>query len=346
MMAGLTERQKIVLALLVRDYVETAEPISSGRLVANYHLDFSSATARNEMAALEQRGYLFQPYTSAGRVPTINGYRYYVQQLMGADELPAHVQEMIRHQFYQARHDVDDWLSLSASVLAQHSKVASIVTPLHTERARLKHITLLSTRGRQVLLVIILNSGEVHQQTLILEEQYSQDQLNDKANQINQLAAGMNASELEEISDEFKETPLAEIFEDIYQVIKGSEVISSGDVYRDGLANMLSEPEFSEPEKAKQTLELFEDRGMLDELLSRTVFESDAPGVHVIIGGEETWEQLGDCSLIIARYGSKEHAMGAVGILGPLRMAYSRGVSTVRFVSDLMSELVSESMSN
>ncbi|MGB2964616.1 MAG: heat-inducible transcriptional repressor HrcA [Anaerolineales bacterium] len=346
MTAGLTERQKIVLALLVRDYVETAEPISSGRLVANFHLDFSSATARNEMAALEQRGYLFQPYTSAGRVPTINGYRYYVQQLMGADELPAHVQEMIRHQFYQARHDVDDWLSLSASVLAHHSKVASIVTPLHTERARLKHITLLSTRGRQVLLVIILNSGEVHQQTLILEEQFSQDQLNDIANQINQLAAGMDASELEEISDEIKETPLAEVFEDIYQVIKGSEVISSGDVYRDGLANMLSEPEFSEPEKAKQTLELFEDRGLLDELLSRTVFESDAPGVHVIIGGEETWEQLGDCSLIIARYGSREHAMGAVGILGPLRMAYSRGVSTVRFISDLMSELVSESMSN
>ena len=345
-MAGLTERQNIVLALLVRDYVETAEPISSGRLVENYHLDFSSATARNEMAALEQRGYLLQPYTSAGRVPTINGYRYYVQQLMGADELPAHVQDMIRHQFYQARHDVDDWLSLSASVLAQHSKVASIVTPLHTERARLKHITLLSTRGRQVLLVIILNSGEVHQQTLILEEQFSQDQLTDKANQINQLAAGMDASELEEISDEIEQTPLAEVFEDIYQVIKGSEVISSGDVYRDGLANMLSEPEFSEPEKAKQTLELFEDRGMLDELLSRTVFESDAQGVHVIIGGEETWEQLEDCSLIIARYGSREHAMGAVGILGPLRMAYSRGVSTVRFVSDLMSELVSESMSN
>jgi len=345
-MAGLTERQNIVLALLVRDYVETAEPISSGRLVENYHLDFSSATARNEMAALEKRGYLFQPYTSAGRVPTIDGYRYYVQQLMGADELPAHVQEMIRHQFYQARHDVDDWLSLSASVLAQHSKVASIVTPLHTERARLKQIALLSTRGRQVLLVIILNSGEVHQQTLILGEQFSQDQLNDKANQINQLAAGMDASELEEIRDEFKDTPLAEIFEDIYQVIKGSEVIFSGEVYRDGLANMLSEPEFSEPEKAKQTLELFEDRGMLDELLSRTVFESDAQGVHVIIGGEETWEQLGDCSLIIARYGSSAHAMGAVGILGPLRMAYSRGVSTVRFVSDLMSELVSESMSN
>jgi heat-inducible transcriptional repressor len=346
MMAGLSERQKLVLALLVRDYVETAEPISSGRLVENYHLDFSSATVRNEMAALEQRGYLFQPYTSAGRVPTIDGYRYYVQQLMGTDELPAHIQEMIRHQFYQARHAVDDWLSLSASVLAQHSKVASIVTPLHTERARLKHLALLSTRGRQVMLVIILNSGEVHQHTLVMEEQYSQDELDAKANQINQLAAGMDAAELEGIREEIKDSSIKEVFEELYQIINQSEVISSGDVYRDGLANMLSEPEFSEPERAKQTLELFEDRGMLDDLLSRTIFETGASGVHVIIGGEETWAQLGDCSLIIARYGSREHAMGAVGILGPLRMAYSRGVSTVRFVSDLMSELVSESMNN
>lgn len=345
-MAGLTERQKLVLALLVRDYVDTAEPISSGRLVANYHLDFSSATVRNEMAALEQRGLLLQPYTSAGRVPTKEGYRYFVQQLMGANELPAPIQEMIRHQFYQARYDVDDWLSLSASVLAQHSKVASIVTPLHTEKARLKHIALLSTRGRQVLLVIILNSGEVHQQTLVLDELLPQEQLNAKAGQINLLASSMDAKELEGISSELNDTPLEEVFAVVNQVIKQAEVISSGEVYRDGLANMLSEPEFSDPEKAKQTLELFEDRGMMDELLSRTVFESDASGVHVIIGGEDTWEQLGDCSLIIAKYGSEEHAMGAVGILGPLRMAYSRGVSTVRFVSDLMSELISESLSN
>lgn len=345
-MAGLTERQKLVLALLVRDYIDTAEPISSGRLVANYHLDFSSATVRNELAALEGRGFLLQPYTSAGRVPTKEGYRYFVQKLMGADELPAPIKDMIRHQFYQVRHDVDDWLSLSASVLAQHSKVASIVTPLHTEKARLKHIALLSTRGRQVLLIIILNSGEVHQQTLVLDEVLPQEQLDAKAEQINLLASGMDAKELEEINSEIQDTPLEEVFAVVNQVIKQAVVISSGEVYRDGLANMLSEPEFSEPEKAKHTLELFEDRGMMDDLLSRTVFESDAPGVHVIIGGEDTWEQLGDCSLIIARYGSKEHAMGAVGILGPLRMAYSRGVSMVRFVSDLMSELISESMSS
>ena len=345
-MGGLTERQKLVLALVVRDYVDFAEPISSRRLVTNYHLDYSSATIRNDMAVLEQRGFLRQPYTSAGRVPTKAGYRYFVQQLMGSDELPAHIQEMIRHQFYQARNDVDDWISLSASVLAQHSKVASIVTPLHTEKARLKHIALLSTRGRQVMLAIIFNSGEVYQQTLVLEDTLSQDQLNDTAEQINQLSAGMDSKELEKIISDIQGSPLEEVFAVVAQVIKQAEVISSGDVYRDGVANMLSEPEFAEPEKAKKTLELFEDRVMLDDLLSRTVFERNASGVHVIIGGEDTWEQLDDCSLIIARYGSREHAMGAVGILGPVRMAYSRGVSTVRFVSELMSELISESMSN
>jgi heat-inducible transcriptional repressor len=343
-MSGLTERQKLVLALLVRDHIDTAEPVSSGRLVKNYHLDISSATVRNEMAVLEGSGYLSQPYTSAGRVPTPQGYRYYVQQLMGTVELPAHIQEMIRHQFYQARHDVDDWLSLSASVLAQHSHVAAIVTPLHTEKAKLKHIALLSTRGRQVLMVIILNSGEVHQQTLVLGETLSQERLNGIAAQINQLASGKDAKTMDEVKEAIDSIPAAEIFEVVYQILSGTEVVSSGDLYRDGLANMLSVPEFSEPEKAKHTLELFEDRGLLDDLLSRTVFERNAAGVHVIIDGEDTWEQLGDCSIIIARYGTREQGMGAVGILGPLRMAYSRGISTVRFVSDLMSELISESM--
>jgi heat-inducible transcriptional repressor len=345
MMSGLTERQKLVLALLVRDYVETAEPISSGRLVKNYHLEFSPATARNEMAILENKGFLYQPYTSAGRIPTKEGYRYYVRKLMGEDRLPTHLQEMIRHQFYQARHDVDDWLSLSASVLAKHCGGAAIVTSLHTEKARFKHLSLLSTRGRQVMVVIVLNSGEVHQQTLVLEEALTQSRLTDIADRINQVAAGMDAQELQEVELAPGNPGLDAIFRIVQQTIHSSEVVVAGEIYRDGLANMLSEPEFAEPNRAKQTLEIFEDRAMLDDLLTKTIFESDSAGVHVIIGGEDIWKQLEDTSLILASYGARDHAMGAVGILGPLRMSYSRGVSTVRFVSELISELISESMS-
>ena len=343
-MTDLSERQNLVLALIIRDYVETAEPISSGRLVDHFQLDFSPATARNEMAILEKMGYLYQPYTSAGRVPTKEGYRYYVGRLMGDDRLPLHVQEMIRHQFYQARHDVDDWLSLSASVLAQHSRGAAIVTPLHTEKARFKHLALLSTRGRAVLMVIVLNSGEVHQQTLVLDDTLPQSQLTGIAARINEIAVGFDARDLEEMELESRSPLLEEIFQLVVDTMRNLEVVSSGEVFRDGFSNMLSEPEFSEPEKARKTLEIFEDRTILDDLLSRTVFDSEGTGVHVIIGGEDTWEQLEDTSLILASYGDRNQAMGAVGILGPLRMSYSRGVSTVRFVSDLISELISESM--
>ena len=287
-MADLKERQKLVLALIVRDYVETAEPISSGRLVDHFQLEFSPATARNEMAILEKKGYLYQPYTSAGRVPTKKGYRYYVGRLMGDERLPAHIQEMIRHQFYQARHDVDDWLLLSASVLAQHSRGAAIVTPLHTEKARFKHMALLSTRGRQVLMVIVLNSGEVHQQTLVLDETLTQSQLTGIAAQINERAVDLNARDLEEIDFETRSPFLKEIFQLVLTTIQNAEVISSGEVFRDGFANMLSEPEFSDPEKARRTLEIFEDQTILDDLLSRTVFDSEGSGVHVIIGGEDT----------------------------------------------------------
>jgi heat-inducible transcriptional repressor len=345
-MAELSERQKLVLALIVRDYVETAEPISSGRLVEHFQLDFSPATARNEMATLERGGYLYQPYTSAGRVPTKEGYRYYVGNLMGENRLPDHVQEMIRHQFYQARHDVDDWLSLSASVLAQHSRGAAIVTPLHTERARYKHLALLSTRGRQVLVVLVLNSGEVHQQTLVVGDTLTQEQLSAIADRINHNAVGLDAQGLLEIRLDTGNPVLEEVFQLVLETMRNLEVVSSGEVFRDGFTNMLSEPEFSEPEKARQTLKIFEDRAILNDLLTRTVFDSEGTGVHVIIGGEDTWEQLEDTSLILASYGDRDHAMGAVGILGPLRMSYSRGVSTVRFISELISELISESMGN
>jgi heat-inducible transcriptional repressor len=230
-------------------------------------------------------------------------------------------------------------------VLAQHCGGAAFVTPLHTEKARFKHLVLLSTRGRQVLLVVVLNSGEVHQQTLVMDESLSQNQLTAISDRINHLAAGLDARELEEIDLPSGDPALETVFQVVQETISGSEVVVAGEVYRDGLANVLSEPEFSEPRKAKKTLEIFEDRAMLDDLLSKTVFESEGSGVHVIIGGEDTWEQLDETSLILASYGSRDHAMGAVGIFGPLRMSYSRGVSTVRFVSELISELIFESMS-
>lgn len=133
-MTDLSERQKVILALVIRDYIEYALPVGSQRLVDFYNLRLSSATVRAEMVALTELGYLRQPHTSAGRVPTEEGYRYFVSQLMGHTELPETTKRMISHQFYQAGLDVDRWMRLAAAVLAQQSQAASLVTAPHPEQ--------------------------------------------------------------------------------------------------------------------------------------------------------------------------------------------------------------------
>ncbi len=168
-MEELTERQKFILTLLVHEYIRTASPVGSQHLVERYHLDMSSATVRNELAALTDAGYLRQPHTSAGRVPTEEGYRYFVGRLLQETELPDATRRTITHQFYQMRDDVEQWMRLAASVLANQSRAASLVTAPHPENARFKHIELISTRGRQVLMVMVMIGGEIHQRLMSLE---------------------------------------------------------------------------------------------------------------------------------------------------------------------------------
>ena len=146
-MNKLTERQKLILALVIRDYTETAQPVGSKHLVNHFSLQVSSATVRNEMVALTDLGYLRQPHTSAGRVPTEDGYRYFVGQLMGHTELPSNTKRTIVHQFYQAGSDVDHWMRLAASVLAHQAQAASLVTAPRSSAPTFKHLELISTRA-------------------------------------------------------------------------------------------------------------------------------------------------------------------------------------------------------
>jgi heat-inducible transcriptional repressor len=340
-MGNLTERQKLILALVIRDYIESAQPVGSRRLVEEYGLDVSSATVRNEMVALTELGLLRQPYTSAGRVPTEEGYRYFVRQLMGHTDLPVNTKRTIVHQFYQAGQDVDRWMRLAASVLAHQSQAASIVTAPHSERIRFKHLELIGTRGRQVLMVLVLEGGEVRQQMLALAEPVSQERLSAAAEHLNQQCQNMDAEDTAALSgllDSLEQDVLKLILDEL----RRSEKILAGEVYRDGLTHVLAEPEFAEVEAARNALRILEERPLLEDLLSRTVLTSEMGGVQVLIGGEGTWEELRDCSMVLARYGVPGLVTGTLGVLGPIRMPYGRTISTVRFVAGLLSDLVTE----
>ena len=340
-MEELTERQKILLSLIVHEHTLTARPVGSATLVKQYSLPISSATIRNEMTAMEEMGYIRQPHTSAGRVPTEKGYRFFVSNLLQQPTLPAATRNTITHQFYQARQQLDEWLRLAASVLANQAQAASIVTAPHSKKVAFKHLELISTRASQVLMVLVLVGGEIRQQIFSLDEIVSQQKLSSLAAELNAHCQNCTLAQLEKLDldlDDIGNTVLGVIKEQM----RLSERLVIGEIYMDGLTNVLAEPEFADTEQARSALSIFEERNKLDDLLSRSFLGDEIGGVQVLIGGEGTWEELRQCSLILSHYGIQDQLTGTLGILGPMRMPYGQIISTVRFMANLLSELVAE----
>ncbi|MCH8877623.1 MAG: heat-inducible transcription repressor HrcA [Chloroflexi bacterium] len=337
---SLTERQETVLALVVHEYIEGARPVGSKRLVNRYSLGISSATVRNDMAFMTEAGYLRQPHTSAGRVPTEQGYRYYVARLLGDTELPQSEKRLISHQFHQMRGDVDEWVRLAASVLASQSRVASLVTTPLPDRTVFKHLELIGTQGRQVLMVLVLEGGDVRQQMLTLSEPIGQAQLRQTAERLTGACAGQDANGVRAQSSRFG-TLGKEIAALVSESLERADEFSSGEIHRDGLANVLSQPEFSDTESGRDALRLLEERSLLEEVLAKALSPTIG-GVQVVIGGEGAWEELKDFSMVLARYGAAGYAIGTLGVFGPKRMSYGRSISAVRYVAGLMSNLVVE----
>jgi heat-inducible transcriptional repressor len=339
----LTERQKLILTLVVHEHVRTAQPVGSASLVEHYGLELSSATVRNELAALTEAGYLRQPHTSAGRIPSEEGYRYFVSHLVRQTDLPVTTQRTISHQFFQMRNDAEQWMRLAASVLAHQSRGASLVTAPHPEQARIKHIELIATRGRQVLMVLVLLGGEIRQQMLTLPEPVTQETLSQAADHLTRMAEGYDIESLATLTPQLSGIE-KDVMVTIQHEVSQSDALTTGEVYLDGLTNVLAEPEFNGSEDARRALRLLEERSMLEELLARTILTSSVGGVQVLIGGEGTWDDLRQCSIVLARYGAPGLATGTLGVLGPMRMPYGKAISIVRFVAGLMSDLVADTM--
>ncbi len=343
-MTELTDRQRFLLSLVIHEYVRSATPVGSKHVVEQFNLDMSSATVRNELSALTDLGYLRQPHLSAGRVPTEDGYRMFVGNIVQETELPDSTRRTIAHQFYQMRQDVEGWTRLAASILAHQSRAASIVTAPHPEQSRYKHLELIAARGRQVLMVLVLMGGEIMQRFITLSEPVSQEQLSSAADRLNNMYTGSNIEEmsgepavLNAIEQEFRQLVIDEM--------EQADSMISGEVVLDGLTNVLAEPEFSTSEEARRALRVLEEKPMLNDILSKTVLHgSSLGGVQVLIGGEGIYDALSQCSIVLARYGTPGLATGTLGVLGPMRMPYGRTISIVRFLSGLLSEMVNDTI--
>jgi len=336
----MTPRRQAVLGLVIRSYTEKGLPVGSKTFVDSFGLAVSPATIRNEMAALEEMGYLTHPHTSAGRVPTEYGYRYFVEHLVGDTELPLTEQLMIRHQFHQARLELDQWVRLAVAVLAHTTRKAAVATAPRSRESKFKHLELISLRDTLVLLVLVLQGGTVKQQMLNLDQPIEQEALSRLSTQLNERLEGLTVARIE---DQLKTLPALaqQIGEIANQILQMVAMPASHSFYRDGLTHILAEPEFAGGELVCQMVQTLEGPALID-VVTAAAQPLEIGGVQVLIGGEGRWQEFTDLSLVLSRYGVEGGASGLLGVIGPIRMTYDRSIGAVRYVSRLMSDLVGD----
>lgn len=346
MVVEMNERRQLILKLVIQEFIETSTPVASELLVRKYSLNVSSATIRNEMAALEDLGFLTHWHTSAGRAPTDAGYRYYVENLMDRTPLSATEQRTIRHQFYQVRSELDQWIQLAGAVLARTAQNASVVTPPRAYQARFKHLELIAIHDATVLLVLVLHDGTVRQQSFTLESARSQEELSRSAGKLNERCHDAPIARIEDGLQHERASPQPTlddvellVLDLIAKAMRQLEDQLNSQIYSNGLLEMLNQPEFAQVARVRQVLEMLQSGKGLGPLIPRVLASN---GVQVIIGGEHSRDEMREYSVVLSRYGVADEVVGILGVIGPTRMAYPRTISTVRYISTVMSDMLGD----
>lgn len=340
----LEPRSQAILRAVIEEYIVTAEPVGSQTLVERYGLAVSSATVRNVMADLESAGYLWHPHTSAGRVPTDAGYRLYIESIAPSISLAPVDQLMIRHQFGQVEFASEQWFRLAAATLAGTTHAAGLATPAKPTACRLRRVDLVATSARTASIVVVLAEGSVKQELLPLDAAYDQRQLDQVSQLLNELLAGSSSEQIAaRIADldSRPEVPALAVraAQRVERLMHDFDAATVEDVFSDGLLNVMEAPEFAHSAKLRRVFGVLQNHHYLAGLLSRL---SATDQVQVLIGSENEPAEMHDVSLVVAAYGRPGRAMGVVGVLGPTRMAYPHAISSVRYVSGLMNELVEQ----
>ncbi|HEX8917880.1 MAG TPA: heat-inducible transcriptional repressor HrcA [Chloroflexota bacterium] len=341
----LSERQEHILKTIVETYVSTARPVGSHAVVTASGLQVSSATVRNDVAILEVEGYVRQFHTSGGRIPTNAGYRYYVERLMGPNPLSTSEAVTIRHQFHQAHTELQEWLKLAATIMAYRMHNVALVTAPKSAEVRLRHVEIISTQPLMALLIVVLQDGTVLQEMMAFPEPRNQEDLSAIADRLSTDLRGLAASEIEARATVLPDSAAAMAAMISHLVKRGTEQHTQ--LYHAGLADMIRQPEFLGPrpgesmtmlnDRLRQMVEFLQQGFAVQRLLAGLPQASD---VHIVIGSDMGSDGLQDYSFVLGRYGLEDESSGYLGIVGPTRMEYRRAVALVRYMSELMTDLV------
>ena len=341
----LDQRAQSILRAVIEEYIASAAPVGSQALVERYQLQVSSATVRAILAELEAEGLLSHPHTSAGRVPTDAGYRFYVESLTGDVPLSPVEQLMIRHQFGQVEFATDQWFRLAATTLASSTHSAGIATPAKPRAARIRRFELIPIGDRMASLIVVLNEGTLKQALFTLDVGTREEDLDEAVRRLNASCAGRSAADVAEHLRWFAQAPADDATFELVRragdralrLLREFDAASVEQLFSDGLLNVMAAPEFASSEKLRGVFEALENRTYFAELFDAVTTDG---GLRVYIGSENRPDEMADVSLVLAPYGRPGAAVGFVGVLGPTRLRYPQAIGTVRFVSGIMNDLV------
>lgn len=348
---SLDERKIRILKAIISSYIDNAEAVGSRTISKKYELGVSPATIRNEMSDLEEMGFLVQPHTSSGRIPTDKAYRYYVDDLWKKSlNTKNSDMEGIRKIIDEEAHELDSIFNNSVRILSQFTKYTSFIVAPHLKRSIIKRIQLVPIAENKILLVIVLESNIVKQVMLKLNRPIPIGQM-EKISAT--LSEKLNGYKLEDITPKLKEALINELYN--WREAAGEAFIEllpflmnhigkmeDISVYSDGITNILSLPEYNDLEKAKEFISFMENKDSVAKLF-QNVGKND---LDISIGHENPYEELRDCSLITATYKFNGKIIGKIGVIGPTRMDYQKVISTVKSMSEAMNEIIEQNFSD
>ena len=333
----LSPRAGTILKSIAGQYIVKGMPVSSQSITTDYELGVSPATIRNEMVHLEQEGYIIRPHPSAGSIPSDKGYRYYVETLTDI-ELPLTEQRLISHLFHQVEKELEEWLRLAAALTARFVQNVAVVTMPKPVNCRFKHIELVALQDSLALVVLVLRGARVKQQLVTFDQVITQPELTTTANKLNAAYSGLSRPQILAKATELSTTEQP-VTDCLLKIMQAEDEQEYEEPYLDGLHFMINQPEFVLSHRVLALMELIEQRNLLKAIIPP---EPASRGVQIIIGKENKAEVIRDYSVVIRQYGLPDEAVGTIGIVGPTRMPYARAISTVGYLSSVLSEMVAE----
>ncbi len=341
MSENLNERDRRVLQAVIMDYIQTAQPVGSRIVSKKYKIGLSPATIRNVMADLEEMGFLTQPHTSAGRVPTDRAFRFYVDSILAMRKLTRLERDRIENSLQDENPDLDEIMKRASSLLSLLSRQTGVVLAPRFASNLFKHIEFIRMRERKILVIIVSQTGQVQNKVIESDEEMSQDELNRFSNYLNEFMSGLSLAQAKrKIMEEMKKEKV--LFDELmYRALqlsqKALEDEEEGSLYIEGKTNIIQSPEFADLDKMRVLLLAFEEKTKIVKLLDKALL---AHGIQIFIGAENEFHEMINCSLVAAPYTRENFTLGTLGVIGPTRMDYSKIIPVVDYTAQILGKIL------